>query len=65
MARGPLTFRRRDLAAAIETTLGTGVERFRVEIERGKIVVVVGENDKVAAEAEAGAQGWDGDEEAF
>jgi hypothetical protein len=46
MARGPLTFRQRDLVRALKGAKAAGLEISKVEIDKdGKIVVVVGKPD--------------------
>lgn len=42
MARGPCTFRQRDLACALRATIAAGIGVQRVEIEGGKIVIIPG-----------------------
>jgi hypothetical protein len=42
MSHGPLTFRQRDLTAAIKAMRAAGCEVARVEIKDGKIIVVTG-----------------------
>jgi hypothetical protein len=46
MARGPVTFRQRDLVRALKGAKAAGLEIFKVEIDRdGKIVVIFGRSD--------------------
>jgi hypothetical protein len=46
MARGPLTFRQRDLVRALKGARAVGLEISRVEIDKdGKIVVIIGKSD--------------------
>ena len=46
MARGPLTFRQRDLVRALKGTKAAGLEVSKVEIDKdGKIVVIIGKSD--------------------
>lgn len=46
MARGPLTFRQRDLVRALKGAKAAGLEISKVEIDKdGKIIVVVGKPD--------------------
>ena len=55
MARGPLTFRQRDVVAAIKAAKRAGVENFRVEIDKeGLIAIIVAGDDPAAAGSE-----WD------
>jgi hypothetical protein len=43
MARGPCTFRQRDVTAAIRAALDAGVQVARVEVNAdGKIVMIIG-----------------------
>ncbi len=42
MARGALTFRESDLTRALRATRKAGIAVQRVEIDNGKIIVVVG-----------------------
>jgi hypothetical protein len=43
MARGPLTFRQRDLVRALKSARAAGLEVSKVEIDKdGKIVVIIG-----------------------
>ena len=47
MARGPLTFRQRDLVRALKGTKAAGLEVTKVEIDKdGKIVVIIGKPDE-------------------
>ena len=56
MARGPLTFRQRDVTAAIRAAKAAGEEVLRVEIDRsGRIVVVTARGSA----AEPQANEWD------
>lgn len=49
MARGPLTFKQRDLTAAVKAVRLAGCEVARVEIGKdGKIVVVTGQPETSA-----------------
>jgi hypothetical protein len=46
MARGRLTFRKRDLVRALNGTKAAGLEVSKVEIDKdGKIVVIIGKPD--------------------
>jgi len=42
MARGPSTFRQKDVTRALRATVAAGIAVQRIEIENGKITVVVG-----------------------
>ena len=45
MARGPLSFRQRDLARALKGTKAAGLEISKVEIDKdGKIVVIIAQS---------------------
>lgn len=44
-----LNFRQRDMEAAIRAARRAGIERFRVEAEHGKVVVIIDERDTVPA----------------
>lgn len=46
MARGPLTFRQRDLVRAIKGAKAAGLDISRVEVDKdGRIVVIIGKPD--------------------
>jgi len=46
MARGPLTFRQRDLVRALKGAKAAGLEVSKLEIDtNGKIVVIIGKPD--------------------
>ena len=60
MSRGPPTFRKRDVTAAVAAVIAAGVGVGRVEIEGGKITVITdkpadpaGDLDRELAEFEA------------
>jgi hypothetical protein len=59
MARGPSTFKQRDVTAAVKAVVAAGVEVARVEVGNdGRIIVVTGKPP--AAEAEGrGGDVWD------
>jgi hypothetical protein len=62
MARGPATFRQRDLAAAIKAVLAAGRDVVRVEIDKtGKIVVWTGNpcHPVIVTEGADDANEWD------
>jgi hypothetical protein len=61
MSHGPLTFRQRDVKAAIKAVEAAGHEVARVEIERdGRIVVIlVRSADRPADHAPPAANEWD------
>ncbi len=46
MSRGPSKFRQRDLTRALRATVAAGIAVKRVEIESGRIAVVVAESDE-------------------
>jgi hypothetical protein len=58
MARGPLTFRQRDLCAAIKATKAAGYEVARVEVDRDGRIIVIPERPRDDA-ATAHANEWD------
>jgi hypothetical protein len=51
MARGNCTFRQRDVTALLKAARDAGYQRARLEVEAGKLVVVVGEPEGPAQEA--------------
>lgn len=56
MARAPLTFRQRDVEAAVKAVKAAGSEVVRVEIDKqGKIVVITSRE-----QTERGGDEWDG-----
>lgn len=58
MAHGPLTFRQRDVAAAIRAAKAAGCEVARIEIDRaGKIVIITAQGDQPQPERNE----WDED----
>jgi hypothetical protein len=62
MARGPCTFRKRDLTTAIKAAVAAGCEVLRAEIEpaTGKIVVVTGRPNAPNSEGtKATTNEWD------
>jgi hypothetical protein len=61
MARGPATFRQRDLMAAVKAVVAAGCAVARVEVGRdGMIVVVIGKPQApVDEDGRAGANEWD------
>jgi hypothetical protein len=56
MARGECTFKKRDVKEAIKATLDAGVEIARVEISKGRIVIITGKPNGTGQE---GASEWD------
>jgi len=56
MARANCTFRQRDVTAAVKAARAAGVEVARVEVENGKITVVVG---KPSCENKTDGNPWD------
>jgi hypothetical protein len=57
VARGPLTFRQRDLVRALKGARAAGIEVVRVEIDKaGKIVLVTG---KSSADLPSSVNPWD------
>jgi hypothetical protein len=58
MARGPTTFRQRDVTAAIKAVCAAGCDVSRVEIGKdGKIVIITSHANATARKAEANE--WD------
>ena len=58
MARGPLTFRQRDLTAAVKAMRAAGCEVARVEVGRdGKIIVVTGKPEALTGSSQINE--WD------
>jgi hypothetical protein len=49
MSRGPSTFKQRDLTAAIKAAKAAGATVARVEIENGKLVVIMGQPGEIQA----------------
>lgn len=45
MARGPLTFKRRDVERAVEAMRRKGVRKYRIDAERGKVSIFVDEDE--------------------
>lgn len=60
MARGPCTFRQRDVTAAVKAVVAAGCEPARAEIDpvTGKIVVVIGKPKEISDEGRGGNE-WD------
>lgn len=48
MARGPATFRQRDVTALVKALGAAGKEVSRVEIEGGRIIVIIGASGEAA-----------------
>lgn len=47
MARGPSTFRQRDLTAAVKAVVAAGIEVARVEVGKdGKITIITGKAER-------------------
>ena len=60
MARGPLTFRQRDVVAAIRAVRRAGIEVGRIEIGKdGKIIIVIAMSDSYHAADQITANEWD------
>jgi hypothetical protein len=65
MARAPLTFRQRDVIAAIRAVKGAGETVYRVEIDKsGRIIVVTRPEDAPPSKL-VEVDEWEGVEEAF
>jgi hypothetical protein len=61
MARGPTTFRQRDLTAAVKGVVAAGFAVARVEVDKdGKIVVVVISKEHALNTTDDGVNEWDG-----
>jgi hypothetical protein len=59
MARGPVSFKQRDVTRALRAAGAAGIEVQRVEIDReGKIILVTGK-PREAAGVENGGNEWD------
>jgi len=60
MARGPCTFRQRDLTAAVKAVIAAGCEVARAEIDAatGRIMVIIGKPQEPAAQGREGNE-WD------
>ena len=60
MARGPTTFRQRDVVAAVKAVTAAGYEVLRVEVDKaGKIVVVTTKGAVEPPEGVDGKNEWD------
>jgi hypothetical protein len=59
MARGPLNFRQRDVAAAIRAAVQAGQQVQRVEISRDGYIIIVLANDKESDNPSNLAAEWD------
>ena len=59
MARGPCTFRQRDVKAALKAAREAGDEVERVEIENGKIVLVMKPNGTAPETKQGGTREWE------
>lgn len=53
MARSPANFRAAELTRALRATLAAGVKVARIELERGRIVLLVGEGSAPATSSAA------------
>ncbi len=58
MARGNCTFKQTDVTRALRATVAAGIEVQRIEIENGKIVVVVAKNEN-SDQSTGGNNPWD------
>jgi hypothetical protein len=58
MGRGPTSFRQQDVTRALRATRAAGVEVERIEIEKGRIIVVAGKKAKRADDEDNGNE-WD------
>ena len=59
MPRGECTFRQRDVTAALKAARDAGAEVARVEIDKGKIIIVMGKPNEAMPEGQEGANEWD------
>ena len=59
MSRGECTFRQRDVTAALRAARDAGAEVARVEIDKGKIIIVMGKPNEAMPEGQGGANEWD------
>jgi hypothetical protein len=59
MSRGECTFRQRDVTAALRAARDAGAEVARVEIDKGKIIIVMGKPNEAMPEGQEGANEWD------
>ena len=59
MARGPQTFRQRDLCAAIKAVVAAGREVARIEIDKTGQIIVILANGKEHAAEKSGDNEWD------
>jgi hypothetical protein len=59
MSRGECTFRQRDVTAALRAVRNAGAEVARVEIDKGKIIIVMGKPNEAMPEGQEGANEWD------
>jgi len=59
MARGPCSFRKRDVTRLLCATIAAGVEVQRVEVDKdGKIALVTGKPDVAGGSGKEGADDW-------
>jgi len=61
MARGPCTFRQRDVARLVRaaTAAGLRVSGVRVDVKAGTIEVVTGESPRQDSKGDGGGNEWD------
>ena len=59
MSRGECTFRQRDVTAALKAARDAGAEVARVEIDKGKIIIVMGKPNEAMPEGQERANEWD------
>ena len=59
MSRGECTFRQRDVTAALKAARDAGAEVARVEIDKGKIIIVMGKPNRAMPEGQERANEWD------
>jgi hypothetical protein len=60
MARGPCTFRQRNVTAAVKAVVAAGVEVARVEVDKpGKIIIVAKMEGELPAQINSNGNPWD------
>jgi coenzyme F420-reducing hydrogenase beta subunit len=59
MGRGPVTFRQQDVTRALRARRAAGVEVERIEIEKGKIIVITEKKAKAPTDAGNDGNEWD------
>jgi hypothetical protein len=59
MPRGGCTFRQRDVTAALKAARDAGAEVARVEIAKGKIIIIMGKPNGAMPNGQEGTNEWD------